>query len=74
MKEIFMEMIEHEYHGDHDKFMEETSEKTCNRFIYLDDVSCPNCTNTTMYRNEIDFVCDTCGQECIEVNNSLRFK
>ena len=74
MKEIFMQIIEQEYNGNYDKFTEEKSKEACSRFIYLDDVLCSNCSNATMHRSESDFACDTCGQEYIEVNNSLRFK
>ena len=74
MKEVFMEMIEHEYKGDHDAYLQDLARITCEEFIPINEPPCPNCFNHSLHRNETEFVCDVCAQEFIEVNNALRFK
>ncbi len=74
MKEIYMEMIQHEYNGDHDAHIQELARQTCEEFIEIDDTPCPNCGSYHMERNETEAQCLTCGQEYVYVGNSLRFK
>ena len=74
MKEVFMEMIEHDYHGDHNAYLEDLAKQSCEEFSYVNEQQCPNCLNYTIHRNETDVVCDACGQDFIYVGSSLRFK
>ena len=36
MKEIFMEMVEHEYNGDHDAHLQDMARQSCEEFIKED--------------------------------------
>jgi hypothetical protein len=74
MKEVFMEIIEHQYKGDHDAYLEDMARQSCEEFTYLKDTPCPNCLNNTLHRNETESVCEACGQEFIYVGSALRFK
>jgi uncharacterized paraquat-inducible protein A len=74
MKEIFMEMIEHEYHRDHYAYLENLNKQRCEEFDYVNEQSCPNCHNYKLHRNKTEAACDACGQEFIYVENTLRFK
>lgn len=75
MKEMYMQMVEEEYNGDHDAFIQELARVTCEEFVHLDSMQCPNCHNHSIHRNETEAVCETCGQEFILVEgNTLRFK
>jgi|TARA_R110000787_G_scaffold38547_1_gene96998 hypothetical protein len=74
MKEIFTEIIENEYRGDYDAYIQDLAKQTCEEFIPMNEPPCPNCFNHSLHRNETEFVCDVCAQEFIEVNNALRFK
>jgi ribosomal protein S27E len=74
MKEVFMEMIEHEYKGDHDAYLEDLARQSCEEFSYVNGQPCPNCHNYTLHRNETEAACDACGQEFVYVESALRFK
>ena len=75
MKEMYMQMVDEEYNGDHDAFIQELARVTCEEFVYQDSMQCPNCHNHSIHRNETDIVCDVCAQEFILVEgNTLRFK
>lgn len=75
MKEIYMEMIEQDYQGDHDAFIQEMARQTCEEFIEIDDTLCPNCSSHNMERNETEARCLDCGQEFVYVEGEiLRFK
>tara|TARA_R100000742_G_C4276758_1_gene98054 strand:+ start:1800 stop:2033 length:234 start_codon:yes stop_codon:yes gene_type:complete len=74
MKAIFMEMIEKEYQGDHDAYIQDLARQTCEEFIKDEDTMCPNCYNQSLERNESEARCINCGQEFNWVENSLRFK
>ena len=74
MKEIFMEMIEHEYKGDYDAYLEDLARQSCEEFSYVNEQHCPNCSNCTLHRNETEAICDACGQNFIYVGDALRFK
>lgn len=74
MKEVFMEMIEREYKGDHDAYLEDLAKQSCEEFSYLEDVLCPNCMTKSLHRNETECYCEACAQEFIYVGSALRFK
>jgi len=74
MKEVYMETIERDFNGDPDAHIQELAKQSCEEFSYVEDVPCPNCFNTTLHRNELEAICDTCGQDFIYVGSSLRFK
>ena len=74
MKEVYMEMIEQDFNGDHNAHIQELAKQSCEEFSYLEDTPCPNCLNKTLHRNETEAVCEVCAQEFIYVRSSLRFK
>ena len=74
MKEVFMETIERDFNGDYDAHIQELAKQSCEEFSYLQDISCPNCLNKTLYRNETEAICEVCAQEFIYVGSALRFK
>lgn len=74
MKEVYMETIERDFNGDHDAHIQELAKQSCEEFSYVEHVPCPNCLNITLHRNELEAICDTCGQDFIYVGSSLRFK
>jgi len=74
MKEVYMEIIERDFNGDHDAHIQELARQSCEEFSYVENVPCPNCLNTTLHRNELEAICDTCGQDFIYVGSALRFK
>ena len=75
MKEIFMEMVEHEYNGSHDAFIQDMAKQTCKEFVPWNQDTCLNCNNTTMERNETEARCLACGHEFVYVDGEiLRFK
>lgn len=74
MKEVWMEMLQDEYRGDYDAYIQDLAKQTCEEFIPMNEPPCPNCFNHSLHRNETEFVCDVCAQEFIEVDNALRFK
>jgi len=74
MKEVYMEMIEQDFNGDHNAHIQELAKQSCEEFSYLEDTPCPNCLNKTLHRNETEAVCEACAQEFIYVRSSLRFK
>lgn len=73
MKEIFMEMVEHEYNGDHDAHLQDMARQSCEEFIKEDGTPCPNCHEPALMRNETQAACERCGQEFVYVGNALRF-
>ena len=73
MKEVYMEMVERDFKGDHDAHIQELAKQSCEGFIYT-DTSCPNCLNKSLHRNEIEAICEVCAQEFIYVGSALRFK
>ena len=40
MKAIFMEMLEQEYNGSHDAFIQELSKQTCEEFVPWNEDKC----------------------------------
>tara|TARA_R110002051_G_scaffold294404_1_gene359681 strand:- start:4840 stop:5073 length:234 start_codon:yes stop_codon:yes gene_type:complete len=74
MKEIFMEMVEKEYNGDHDAYIQDLARQTCEEFIKDEDTMCPNCNNPALERNETEARCINCGQAYVWVGSALRFK
>ena len=74
IKEVYMEMIERDFNGDHDAHIQALAKQSCEEFSYLEDTPCPNCFNRRLQRNETEAVCKSCGQEFIYVGSSLRFK
>ncbi len=73
MKEVYMEMVERDFKGDHDAHIQELAKQSCEEFIYT-DTPCPNCLNKSLHRNEIEAICEVCAQEFIYVGSALRFK
>jgi len=74
MKEIFMQEIQEKY-GDYDTYAQVVNEQSASQWVLDKETPCPNCSNTTLLQNEnLDIVCDTCGQQYIEVDGALRFK
>ena len=74
MKQIFMDMVEHEYNGDHDAYIQDMARQSCEEFIHMEDEGCSNCETPVIMRNEISSVCESCGQEYIYVEGEKRFK
>ena len=74
MKEIYMEMIERDYNGDHDAHIQELARQTCEEFIHVEDEYCGNCENHAIMRNETEAICEGCGQEYVYVNGVKRFR
>tara|TARA_R100001443_G_C3211173_1_gene143446 strand:+ start:20 stop:253 length:234 start_codon:yes stop_codon:yes gene_type:complete len=74
MKQIFMDMVEREYNGDHDAYIQDLARQTCEEFIRDEDTLCPNCTQPALERNESEARCINCGQNYIYVGQALRFK
>lgn len=74
MKEVYIEMIERDFNGDHDAHIQALAKQSCEEFSYLEDIPCPNCLNRTLHRNEKEAICDACGQDFIYVGTALRFK
>lgn len=74
MKEYFMEIVERDFNGDLDAYNHDLARQSCEEFIEIDDVPCPNCNSYHMERNEAEANCFTCGQEYVYIGNSLRFK
>jgi len=74
MKEVFMEMIEHEYKGDHDAYLQDLARQTCEEFSHVNEQPCPNCNEFALSRIESEASCEVCGRAFIYVNNALRFK
>tara|TARA_R110000772_G_scaffold105015_1_gene206584 strand:+ start:977 stop:1210 length:234 start_codon:yes stop_codon:yes gene_type:complete len=74
MKEIYMEMLEQEYQGDHDTMIADMARQSCEEFIKDENHMCPNCMNPALERNETEARCISCAQEYVFVNSSLRFK
>ena len=65
MKEIFIEMQEKE---ETQNYLEDSS-------VFDSGILCPNCfkSNLLEYSAE-DLYCETCAQEFIKINNSIKFK
>ena len=74
MKEVWMEMLQNEYKGDYDAYLEDLARQTCEEFIPMDETRCPNCFGRTLHQNESDIICDACRQSFVQVENALRFK
>ena len=73
MKEVYMETIERDFNGDPDAHIQALAKQSCEEFSYV-ETPCPNCFNNSLHRNEVEAVCDTCGQDFIYVGSALRFK
>ena len=69
MKEVFMEMIQKQYDGDYDKFLEQNAKQWV-----AQEIQCPNCGNEHLLQNEDDYLCEGCAQEFIKVEGALRFR
>lgn len=83
MKAIFMKMLEEEYKGDPDAYIQEMARVSLEEVIEesYDVVTkhvCPNCHDKSylhsMIQKEDEVECLDCGQQYIEVDNALRFK
>jgi hypothetical protein len=74
MKEIYMEMVEQEYKGDHDAYIRDLAKQTIEEFVRAEDQMCPNCNSIAIERNESEARCISCGQDYIFVGSALRFK
>ena len=73
MKEIFMEMVEREYNGDHDAYIQDMARQSCEEFIHMEDEHCGNCDTPVIVRNEDTAVCEACGIEYVYVYGQKRF-
>jgi hypothetical protein len=73
IKEVYMEMIERDFNGDHDAHIQALAKQSCEEFSYI-ETPCPNCLNKSLHRNEVEAICDACGQDFIYVGSALRFK
>lgn len=69
MKEVFMEMIQKQYDGDYDKFLEQNTKQWV-----AQETHCPNCSNDHLLQREDDYVCEACAQEFVKVEGALRFR
>ena len=74
MKEIYMQMIEDEYNGSHDAYIQELARQTCEEFIPSPEEDCSNCDTPVIVRNESTAVCEACGVEYVYVNGTKRFR
>jgi hypothetical protein len=74
MKEIYMEMLEQEYQGNHDAMIADMARQSCEEFIKDENHMCPNCNNISIERNETEARCIQCAQEYVLVGTALRFK
>jgi len=74
MKEVYMEIVQNDFNGDHDAYMQELAKEPCKKMVYIDDVACPNCFNYTLHRNETEATCEICGEDFIYIGSILRFK
>lgn len=74
IKEVYIDMIERDYNGDPDAHIQALAKQSCEEFSYVENTRCPNCLNSTLHRNELEAVCDTCGQDFIYIGSVLRFK
>ena len=74
MKEIYMEMVEQQYQGDHDAYIRDLAKQTIEEFIKDEEHMCPNCNNISIERNETEARCIQCAQEYVFVGSALRFK
>ena len=73
MKEALMDMIEKEY-GSFENYQRSLNENAAKQWVHK-ETPCPNCMNATLLQNQdLNIVCDSCGQEFIEVEGALRFK
>lgn len=73
MKEVYMEMVEQDFNGDPDAHIQALAKQSCEEFSYI-ETPCPNCLNNSLHRNEVEAICDACGQEFVYVGTALRFK
>lgn len=74
MKEVYMDIVERDFNGDHDAHIQALAKQSCEEFSYMADTPCPNCLNKSLHRNETQAVCEVCGQDFIYVGTALRFK
>lgn len=63
MKEVFMDLIQNNYQGDYDAYCADMARITCEEFTHMDDALCIHCFNESIYRNETDIICNTCGEK-----------
>lgn len=64
MKELFIEMLEQEPLDVPQEYP-----------VYTTNILCPNCTESTLVQmSDVDYACDTCAQNFVSVDGSLRFK
>ena len=73
MKEIFMQMVEHEYNGDHDAYVQDMARQSCEEFVHVPEEDCGNCDTPVIVRNENTAVCEACGIQYIYVEGTKRF-
>ena len=69
MKEVFMEMIQQQYGGDYNKFLEQNTKQWVS-----EETPCPNCHNQSLLQREDDYLCEACAQEFVEIEGALRFR
>lgn len=74
MKEVYMDIVERDFNGDHDAHIQALTKQSCEEFSYMADTPCPNCLNRSLHRNETEVICEVCGQDFIYVGKALRFK
>jgi len=73
MKEIFMEMVEHEYNGNHDAHLQDMARQSCEEFSHMPHEDCSNCDTPVIVRNESTAICEACGVEYVYVEGTKRF-
>jgi len=74
MKEVYMELMEKEYHGSHEAMIADMARQSCEEFIKDEGNMCPNCMTPALERNETEARCINCAQEFIFVGEALRYK
>ena len=73
MKQIYMDMIERDYNGDHDAHIQELARQSCEEFIHVPEEGCGNCDTPVIIRNEDTAICEACGIEYVYVDGQKRF-
>ena len=83
MSKDFMKMLEEDYKGDPDAYIQEMARVSLEEVIeesynVVTKHVCPNCYDKSylhsMIQKENEVECLDCGQQYIEVDNALRFK
>ena len=73
MKQIFMDMVEHEYNGDHDAYIQDMARQSCEEFVHMESEHCSNCDTPVIVRTESTAICEACGIEYVYVDGQKRF-